>query len=238
MAIARQPEFCHRCGKQLRAKHKPPTAGVTFVGDTFIGYYPCDCSQSAQQKDVVIQQIEKIILNWNGRGKTRAIEQAYKIYDLFQPAQHKDNDVAGDENLVVICNMLVIDIPFYAYGDHEAACALADQINHTREFIVHELLNQGTTDERSVASKDQSELQKPENKTSIQEKEQDESKKATNIPDGENDWTTGSETFTRQEVFKILYTQRAMISNDIKIYCTSIPQVVMDIIKNPRKPKI
>ncbi len=74
-----------------------------------------------------------------------------------------------------------------------------------------------------------------------------EDKKATNIPDGENDWTLGAETFSREEVFKILYTQRAMISNDIKSlrFNTSFPHLkfynsndVYEILENPRTPKI
>lgn len=67
----------------------------------------------------------------------------------------------------------------------------------------------------------------------------DEKELPSNIPDGENDWTTGSETFTRQEVFKILYTQRAMIENDLKKNCwEELPTSVKDIVINPRTPKI
>lgn len=64
------------------------------------------------------------------------------------------------------------------------------------------------------------------------------------IPDhGEPAWTTGSETFTRQEVFSMLWTQRAMISNDIKRsisaqdYKLEAVQIVMEVLKNPRIPK-
>ena len=61
----------------------------------------------------------------------------------------------------------------------------------------------------------------------------------SNIPDGENDWSTGSETFTRQEVFKILYTQRAMIQNDLKMTCwNELPEIAKNIVLNPRTPKI
>jgi len=55
-----------------------------------------------------------------------------------------DNLLRENEDLKVwiksIYEMLVINIPYYAYGDHEAACELANQINHTREFIVHEII--------------------------------------------------------------------------------------------------
>lgn len=74
-----------------------------------------------------------------------------------------------------------------------------------------------------------------ETKTSLPEH-----KKPINIPDGENDWWIGSETFTRQQVLKILYTQRAMISNDIKrVYDISkLPEEVRLILENPRTPNI
>lgn len=58
--------------------------------------------------------------------------------------------------LLSIYEMLVINIPFYAYGDNEAACYLADQINHTREYIAHELIpyvDSSNSPELSVASK-------------------------------------------------------------------------------------
>lgn len=69
---------------------------------------------------------------------------------------------------------------------------------------------------------------------------QDEEQKAANIPDGEGDWTIGSETFTRQEVFKILYSQRAMIENDIKRSgeYENLSESVVNILANPRKPII
>jgi hypothetical protein len=66
----------------------------------------------------------------------------------------------------------------------------------------------------------------------------EEEKKATNIPDGENDYPMGAETYTRQQVYKLLYTQRAMISNDLKIYCgDSLTKEMYDILENPRKPE-
>lgn len=72
------------------------------------------------------------------------------------------------------------------------------------------------------------------------EKKISEQSKPTNIPDGENDWWIGSETFTRQQVLKILFTQRAMILNDIKrVYdITKLPEDVQLILENPRTPNI
>ena len=59
-----------------------------------------------------------------------------------------------------------------------------------------------------------------------------------NIPDGEEDWTIGSETFTRKEVFKLLYTQRAMITNDLKRYAgKDLTDDIYAIINHPRTPK-
>lgn len=61
----------------------------------------------------------------------------------------------------------------------------------------------------------------------------------TNIPDGGGDWSINQETFTRGEVFKILFTQRAMITNDLKTSCwDELPETAKNIILNPRKPKI
>lgn len=59
-------------------------------------------------------------------------------------------------------------------------------------------------------------------------------------------WQTGAETFTRKEVYYLLYTQRAMISNDIKNlrFNTSFPKLeflnsrdVYELLKNPRIPE-
>lgn len=55
-------------------------------------------------------------------------------------------------------------------------------------------------------------------------------------PDGENDWEVGAETFTRREVFNLLWTQRAMIINDIKRSC-SLSEELTSIMRNPRIPK-
>lgn len=57
-------------------------------------------------------------------------------------------------------------------------------------------------------------------------------------PDGEDDWTIGAEQFTRAEVYKLLWTQRAMISNDLKSHCGGILTTeIYEIINNPRTPK-
>lgn len=56
-------------------------------------------------------------------------------------------------------------------------------------------------------------------------------------PSGENDWPLGSKTFTRQEVFSLLWTQRAMIGNDLKAYCgKDLTQEIYAILDNPRTP--
>lgn len=50
-------------------------------------------------------------------------------------------------------------------------------------------------------------------------------------------WTTGAETFTRKEVWYLLWTQRAMISNDLKSNCgDNLTKDMYEILKNPRKP--
>lgn len=51
-------------------------------------------------------------------------------------------------------------------------------------------------------------------------------------------WQTGSETFTREEVASLLWTQIAMISNDLKIYCgNDLTPNMFDVIDNPRIPE-
>lgn len=49
-------------------------------------------------------------------------------------------------------------------------------------------------------------------------------------------WHIGSETFTRKEVYHLLWTQRAMISNDIKRGVALTPELI-EIIENPRIPE-
>lgn len=51
-------------------------------------------------------------------------------------------------------------------------------------------------------------------------------------------WNIGSETFTRKEVAYLLYTQRSMISNDLKAFCGAhLTPMMFDILKKPRIPK-
>ena len=62
------------------------------------------------------------------------------------------------------------------------------------------------------------------------------------IPDsGDIHWKEGSETFTRQEVFSLLFTQRSMIYNDIKRCVSKDRKVDVDdlfhVVTNPRLPK-
>lgn len=55
---------------------------------------------------------------------------------------------------------------------------------------------------------------------------------------GDVKWNIGSKTFTRQEVAYLLYTQRAMISNDLKTKCgDSLTRDMFEILKNPRQPE-
>lgn len=56
--------------------------------------------------------------------------------------------------------------------------------------------------------------------------------------DGDKCWTVGSENFTREEVAHLLWTQVAMIKNDIKKECgIEVLYEVLDIVDNPRIPK-
>lgn len=51
-------------------------------------------------------------------------------------------------------------------------------------------------------------------------------------------WQTGSETFTRKEVYYLLWTQRAMMSNDLKRYAgESLTPNILDVLENPRVPE-
>jgi len=50
-------------------------------------------------------------------------------------------------------------------------------------------------------------------------------------------WNVGSETFTRKEVADMLYTQRSMISNDLKTSCgNDLTPDMYKVIDNPRIP--
>jgi hypothetical protein len=51
-------------------------------------------------------------------------------------------------------------------------------------------------------------------------------------------WEIGAETFTRKEVAYLLYTQRAMITNDLKMFCgDDLTEDMHNILKNPRRPE-
>lgn len=55
---------------------------------------------------------------------------------------------------------------------------------------------------------------------------------------GDIRWENGSETFTREEVASLLWTQIAMISNDLKTYCgNDLTPSMYDVIDNPRIPE-
>jgi hypothetical protein len=59
-------------------------------------------------------------------------------------------------------------------------------------------------------------------------------------PPDNNDyrWTTGVELFTRQEVANILWSQIAMIGNDLKTNCgKDLTKDMYTILDNPRIPK-
>jgi hypothetical protein len=64
--------------------------------------------------------------------------------------------------------------------------------------------------------------------------------KQTYMPPDHGDicWTEGAETFTRKEVADLLWTQRAMIGNDLKSYCgNELTKEMFEILDNPRIPK-
>lgn len=51
-------------------------------------------------------------------------------------------------------------------------------------------------------------------------------------------WETGSDTFTREEVASLLWTQIAMISNDLRIYCgKDLTPDMYTVINDPRIPE-
>jgi len=63
--------------------------------------------------------------------------------------------------------------------------------------------------------------------------------KETFMPPDSDDicWQVGAETFTRKEVAYLLWTQRAMIGNDLKIYCgNEMTKEMFDILDKPRIP--
>lgn len=55
---------------------------------------------------------------------------------------------------------------------------------------------------------------------------------------GDVRWETGSETFTREEVASLLWTQIAMISNDLKTCCgKDLTPEMYAVINDPRIPE-
>lgn len=55
---------------------------------------------------------------------------------------------------------------------------------------------------------------------------------------GDVRWQTGSETFTREEVASLLWSQIAMISNDLRTCCgKDLTQDMYAVIDNPRIPE-
>ena len=55
---------------------------------------------------------------------------------------------------------------------------------------------------------------------------------------GDVRWQTGSETFTREEVASLLWTQIAMISNDLKTCCgKDLTPDMYAVIDDPRIPE-
>lgn len=55
---------------------------------------------------------------------------------------------------------------------------------------------------------------------------------------GDFKWIKGSETFTREEVFYLLWSQRAMINNDLRMNCgKEMTKDMYSILDNPRIPK-
>lgn len=68
------------------------------------------------------------------------------------------------------------------------------------------------------------------------------SKQKTDLPlppdNGDVCWEKGKDTFTRKEVAYLLYTQRAMISNDLKAFCgKDMTNEMFDILNEPRQPE-
>lgn len=56
---------------------------------------------------------------------------------------------------------------------------------------------------------------------------------------GDVRWQVGSETFTREEVASLLWTQIAMITNDLKTYCGKdlTREMYEVVINDPRIPE-
>jgi hypothetical protein len=57
-------------------------------------------------------------------------------------------------------------------------------------------------------------------------------------PEGENDWVVGSPSFSRKEVFNLLWTQRAMITNDLKRHFgDDLTNEMYEYLDSPRQPE-
>lgn len=66
----------------------------------------------------------------------------------------------------------------------------------------------------------------------------DNKEKFTPPDNGDVCWVTGSDSFTRKEVAYLLYTQRAMISNDLKYSCgKDMTKDMFELLDNPRQPE-
>jgi len=121
-------------------------------------YLPCICSNlesafiagwDAKPEGMEIVNVLKIIskkVQDKGFG-TSANKQAdlylfcQDLIKQFSDESSQSSPAAEEgmkEVLKSIYDMCVINIPFHAYGDHEAACQLADQLNHVREFLAHD----------------------------------------------------------------------------------------------------
>ncbi len=51
-------------------------------------------------------------------------------------------------------------------------------------------------------------------------------------------WETGKEIYTRKELFYLLWSQRAMINNDLRMNCgKDMTKDMFAILDNPRVPK-
>jgi len=68
-------------------------------------------------------------------------------YSIQQLQSEREKTKKLREAIQSIYERAIITIPYYAYGDNEAACELAGQLNHIRELIVHENLIEQTLKE-------------------------------------------------------------------------------------------
>ena len=64
--------------------------------------------------------------------------------------------------------------------------------------------------------------------------------KKTFMPPDSNDicWVNGNDNFTREEVAFLLWTQIAMIGNDLKHFCgNDLTSEIYEVLDNPRIPR-